>query len=70
MFVDTTLVKKLAQFKATSKCQRIMFASMSHEFRTPLNSINTALIFLDNWINTFYDEKQRPGKRKSSKDLK
>jgi signal transduction histidine kinase len=42
LFIDTTALSKLEKERATNKCQKIMFASMSHEFRTPLNAINGA----------------------------
>jgi signal transduction histidine kinase len=52
LFIDTTAISKLEKANATNKCQKIMFASMSHEFRTPLNSINAALCFTDRWLNS------------------
>ena len=43
IFVDTTNVKKLEEVKAKSSCQKVMFASISHEFRTPLNAFENSL---------------------------
>jgi signal transduction histidine kinase len=43
IFVDTTSIKKLEEEKAKIKCQNIMLASVSHEFRTPLNSFDNSL---------------------------
>jgi signal transduction histidine kinase len=42
LFINTTAISKFETEKARNKCQKIMFASMSHEFRTPLNAINAA----------------------------
>eukprot|EP00344_Euplotes_crassus_P005211 CAMPEP_0197002316 /NCGR_PEP_ID=MMETSP1380-20130617/6834_1 /TAXON_ID=5936 /ORGANISM="Euplotes crassus, Strain CT5" /LENGTH=191 /DNA_ID=CAMNT_0042420385 /DNA_START=1 /DNA_END=573 /DNA_ORIENTATION=- len=39
VFIDTTDIIKLEQAKNRIKMQEIMFASASHEFRTPLNAI-------------------------------
>ena len=38
VFVDMTNVQNLEKIKATNKCQQLMFSSVSHEFRTPLNA--------------------------------
>ena len=43
IFVDTTSIKKLEEEKAKSSCQNIMLASVSHEFRTPLNAFDNSL---------------------------
>jgi signal transduction histidine kinase len=43
IFVDITNVKKLEEEKAKIKCQNIMLASVSHEFRTPLNAFGNSL---------------------------
>ena len=47
VFVSTTDIKKLEKEKATNKCLHIMFSSVSHEFRTPLNSFENALTLLE-----------------------
>ena len=39
VFIDTSAFIKLEEANNNIKCQKIMFASVSHEFRTPLNSI-------------------------------
>jgi hypothetical protein len=39
VFIDTTDIYKLEQANNDIRCQKIMFASASHEFRTPLNAI-------------------------------
>ncbi|CAI2359186.1 unnamed protein product [Moneuplotes crassus] len=45
-FIDNTDVIKLEEAKNNIKCQKIMFASASHEFRTPLNSIMNSIDIL------------------------
>jgi hypothetical protein len=42
VFIDTTSILKLEEANNNIKCQKIMFSSASHEFRTPLNSILNA----------------------------
>jgi signal transduction histidine kinase len=39
VFIDTTDIYKLEKANNNIRCQKIMFASSSHEFRTPLNAI-------------------------------
>jgi two-component system, sensor histidine kinase len=43
LLVDTTDVRVLEEEKAKVKCQNIMLASVSHEFRTPLNAFDNSL---------------------------
>ena len=50
VFVNSTSVKKLEKEKAMNKCLHIMFSSVSHEFRTPINAFSNALTLLA--INT------------------
>ena len=50
VFIDNTNVIKLEEAKNNIKCQKIMFTSASHEFRTPLNSITNSFdIILDSF---------------------
>ena len=42
-FIDTSQVRKLEEVRATNKCQQTMFASVSHEFRTPINAFSNSL---------------------------
>eukprot|EP00344_Euplotes_crassus_P000613 CAMPEP_0197017426 /NCGR_PEP_ID=MMETSP1380-20130617/79532_1 /TAXON_ID=5936 /ORGANISM="Euplotes crassus, Strain CT5" /LENGTH=386 /DNA_ID=CAMNT_0042444521 /DNA_START=673 /DNA_END=1834 /DNA_ORIENTATION=+ len=42
VFIDNTDIIKLEEAKNNIKCQKIMFTSASHEFRTPLNSITNS----------------------------
>jgi len=39
VLIDTSIIIKFEEAKNNIKCQQIMFASASHEFRTPLNAI-------------------------------
>ena len=52
VFIETTNIVKLEKAKNNIKCQKIMFASASHEFRTPLNAIMNSYQFIDNSFNT------------------
>lgn len=47
VFIDTTQTVKLEEAHNNMKCQRIMFANASHEFRTPLNSIINSYEFIE-----------------------
>jgi signal transduction histidine kinase len=47
VFIETTNIVKLEEAKTNIKCQKIMFASASHEFRTPLNAIMNSYCFID-----------------------
>ena len=48
VLIDTTNVAQLEEAKNNIKCQKIMFASASHEFRTPLNAIVNSFGFIKN----------------------
>ncbi|CAI2358874.1 unnamed protein product [Moneuplotes crassus] len=43
IFIDSTHITKLEEERAKSACQKVMFASASHEFRTPLNAFENSL---------------------------
>ena len=43
VFINTTQIKKLEEERANTKCQQFMFASLSHDMRTPLNAITNSL---------------------------
>ena len=44
VFINTTQVKKLEQERANRQYQQIMFASLSHELRTPINAFSNSLL--------------------------
>ena len=46
IFTDISSVKKYEKERATNKCLHIMFSSVSHEFRTPLNAISNSVSLL------------------------
>ena len=46
VFVNITSIVQLEEAKNSIKCQKIMFTSASHEFRTPLNAILNSLDFV------------------------
>lgn len=46
VFIDTTDIVRLEKAQNNIKCQKIMFASVSHEFRTPLNAIMNSYRFI------------------------
>jgi signal transduction histidine kinase len=48
VFINTTELHQLEEAKNRIRCQKIMFASASHEFRTPLNSIMNSFDFIAN----------------------
>jgi len=47
VFINITDIVKLNEAQNNIRSQRIMFASASHEFRTPLNAISTSFDFAD-----------------------
>ena len=47
VFVSTTYVKNYEKEKATNKALHLMFSSVSHEFRTPLNAFTNSLILIE-----------------------
>ena len=52
VFIDTTDIVKLEEANNNIRCQKIMFASASHEFRTPLNAIMNSYRFIEDTFNT------------------
>ncbi|CAI2378459.1 unnamed protein product [Moneuplotes crassus] len=46
MFIDTTQITQLEEAKAQSSYQRQMLSNVSHEFRTPLNSMSLSLLLM------------------------
>ena len=52
VFIDNTDIVKLEEANNSIRCQKIMFASASHEFRTPLNAIINSYQFMDSSIHS------------------
>ena len=46
VFIDISDIIRLEQAKEDIRCQKVMFASVSHEFRTPLNAILNSYRFI------------------------
>ncbi|CAI2358825.1 unnamed protein product [Moneuplotes crassus] len=53
---DITSLKELEKQKATNQCMHIMFSSVSHEFRTPLNSFANTLKLLGVHLGNLNDQ--------------
>jgi signal transduction histidine kinase len=47
VFINTTNIHRLEKAKATNKCMQIMFSSISHELRTPINAFMNANEMID-----------------------
>ena len=56
VLIDTTSVIELEKAKNNIKWQKIMFASASHEFRTPLNAILNSLKFIRDFHHVMLDK--------------
>ena len=56
VFVNITSVVQLEEAKNSIKCQKIMFTSASHEFRTPLNAILNSLDFVRDTHRMMWDQ--------------
>jgi signal transduction histidine kinase len=52
VFIDNSDIVKLENAKTSIKWQKIMFASASHEFRTPLNAIMNSFDFVRDTFET------------------
>jgi signal transduction histidine kinase len=59
VFIDMTDFYKLEEAKNNIKLQKIMFASASHEFRTPLNAIMMSYEFIKS-SNQIYTDLMNP----------
>ena len=56
VLIDTTNVIELEKAKNNIKWQKIMFASASHEFRTPLNAILNSFKFVWDFHQVMLDQ--------------
>jgi signal transduction histidine kinase len=55
VFIDTTGIIKLEEAKSNIKLQKIMFASASHEFRTPLNAIMNSFKLIEDQFGSILE---------------
>jgi two-component system, OmpR family, sensor kinase len=72
VFIDTTGVLRLEEEKRNLKYQRIMFVSVSHEFRTPLNVIINSFEFIEDqfsYILSFLKNSQNKELRKIERNV-
>ena len=51
VFVNTTAFKQFEVEKARNECLQLMFSSISHEFRTPLNAFTNSVLLLESNYN-------------------
>jgi signal transduction histidine kinase len=56
VFIDNTDIVRLEEATNNIKCQKIMFASVSHEFRTPLNAIMNSYNFIEDSFKKLQDK--------------
>ena len=47
VFVNTTAVKHFEMEKARNECLQLMFSSVSHEFRTPINAFSNSMQLIE-----------------------
>ena len=47
VFINTTAIKQFEIEKTRNDCLQLMFSSISHEFRTPLNAFSNSLLLLE-----------------------
>lgn len=59
VFIDTTDIRKLEEANNNIKLHRIMFASVSHEFRNPLNAIINSYQFISSKFESIL-QSERP----------
>ena len=73
MFVNWTHIKNFETEKTRNECLQLMFASVSHEFRTPLNAFTNSIFLLENNYQSFnekYNEVVPNGIKNSLKNSK
>jgi len=58
VFINTTHIKKYEHEKTTNELLQLMFSSISHEFRSPLNAFSNALSMLEINYNSNFDRLQ------------
>ena len=59
-FIDTTDVKNFEFQKARNECLQIMFSSVTHEFRTPINAFSNSVSLIEmNYRNLIKEIKSK-----------
>ena len=53
VFVNTTAIKKYEMEKSRNEVMQLMFSSVSHEFRTPINAFTNSISFIESNYNSF-----------------
>ena len=53
VFVNTTAVKHFEMEKARNQCLQLMFSSVSHEFRTPINAFSNSMLIIESNYRNF-----------------
>ena len=70
VFVNVSSIKRLEKERATNKCLHIMFASISHEFRTPLNAFMNAVDLIQHNHNSAFELISENSKGKNESQIK
>ena len=53
VFVNTTALKHFETEKARNECLQLMFSSVSHEFRTPINAFSNSMLLIETNYKNF-----------------
>ena len=51
VFINTTALKQFEMERARNECLQLMFSSVSHEFRTPLNAFTNSVVMFESNYN-------------------
>ena len=70
VFVNVSSIKRFEKERATNKCLHIMFASISHEFRTPLNAFMNAVDLIQLNHNSAFELISENSKGKNESQIK
>ena len=56
VFINTTAVKRFEMEKSRNEVLQLMFSSVSHEFRTPINAFSNSMQLIETSYNMFLDK--------------
>ena len=56
VFINTTAVKRFEMEKSRNEVLQLMFSSVSHEFRTPINAFSNSMQLIESSYNMFLDK--------------